>query len=261
MARIGYFENNVSADYRRSHGIHEFLVGQQVVSVLSAERWVAFDDQLKQLPIQGGYIVTPELMTTAGISLDGIRNEKQLVGERISHVQRMSMRHADATIALGTAVIGQQAVWNGISVIQNGAIIERVNKHSLTNPESEIFEKGEMLAKRYQPEPEIQLATCSEIVGLYLNCNIRKDYPRVPQVNTLTDARTLIVSSCWSVPQYTAFDPYAPPDEERYRGQLETVVGSIFSAFQSLDHIVMADRRPEGGTIEPLNVHFARITR
>ena len=255
-----------AADYRRSHDVHSFVTHEgSLVTAVSAPDWDSFSDMLENLPPTQGYIVSPELITCTDMPMAALADMHDIVAERTEHVRTISHAHPQAVIALGNVACTTQGFMNQLEIIRGGTTVAAIHKTAFTDDELEVFAPGSHDGERWTHHPTVQLALCHELIRVALNRGAPNDkLLEKYRTNALNEqAVSLLVSSCFAVPMSSraesVYSQYAKPDEERYRGQLETAVGYVFAAYPNLQDIIMTDRRPSQGTIEPLNVHFRRL--
>lgn len=249
------------ADYRREHGVHSFeMQDGSPVTAVSAESWQQLAEQLPTIP-DHGYVMTPELITSAHMELDEIHGSRDVIQGRTELVLAESQHRPNATIALGTTAYTHLGLTNRLSFVRGGEIIGAIDKNFLTDDEKPVFARGPQEGRRWSDNPNAQFAICSEIIRVALNRGREQgDLSMRNRSNALARATiSLLVSSCWSVPMSKNQNMSLLPDEERYRGQLEDIIGLVFGAYPKLQDIIVTDRTPEGSTVRPCNSHFQRI--
>jgi hypothetical protein len=260
MTTTVFAGTELNIEYRREHGVHAFEThaGTSVTAV-SAPSWQETLGALQDMPETDGYIMTPELITCAGVSLNELADAQTTVVERTAQAQEVSTKHPKAVFGLGTVAYAALGVTNRLAFIQNGEPVSAIDKSYLTYGEMPYFLPMGTDAKRWSNNAAVRFAICSEMIGVWLGTD-RRTGARVKESNVLDDAtETLLASTCWAVPMAKNMEQFILiSDEERYTGQLQSVVGGIFTSHPNLQEVIMTDRRPHGGTVEPLNAHFRR---
>lgn len=243
------------SDYRREYGVHSFeLKDGTQVSALSFPNWEDFYQQLIDLPETKGYVVSPELITSPS-PLNEIRSQKEEIVNRTNSVAEVSAQHPDAMFLLGSASFdSSDNMRNSIVVIQNGSILGHIDKRGkMWATEAREFSRD------IRQQAELMNLGHSALVCSDLIIEQAHTYPnRSPYKFINKDTETILLSSCWAVPQYDDL-PHPTSADERFKKPLEFDVQQLFNRYPHLREIVMVDRAiPEVGN-EPYTAHFKSL--
>ena len=252
MTEIGKF----TAQYERSVGLHNFTtVDSTPVAAVAVPTWEEFQQTLVDLPPTKGYVISPELITSPGY-LTEIENRATEIQERTDEIQALSKQQPDALILLGTATFDRDnsLVRNSLAVISDGETRGYIDKRGGMLPlENQIFSK--------QPRQQATLLSaghtaliCSDIIwAMSFGRSDRKKNDWIPP-----HVETLLVSSCWAVPQSEG--PTSPSlNEERFKDALERTIRKLFERYHNLKEVVMVDRVIPDSQVEPYTAQFRRV--
>ena len=64
--------------------------------------------------------VSPELMTTAGVDLPEIPNQRDMVNGRLTELEKLSTSMPTAELVVGTPEYHPDGIYNSLVIIQNG---------------------------------------------------------------------------------------------------------------------------------------------
>lgn len=240
------------------HGLFTVsLNGLQIVGA-SAQDWDQYISELKKVKDQA-IIVSPEIMTFAGKPLISAKDNRRLIEERVRQVMSISLDHRNKKYILGTLAFDHEKPVNAAVIIENGRVIDRVNKRSATTVEFNEFYLDQNQDPSLIPNTSIGLLICSDLQNSYS-----------PQITTgklkpfvHPDARTLILMSCWGVGGIEEEIKNIGADKY-YEIALNWYVGIFFSVFKNIEKLLVVDRVPSATRREltpskPFNSLFSRI--
>lgn len=213
---------------------------------------------MRELSPATGYVLSPELIT-APYALQAVRSRMTEVQQRIDTVKKLSEDHPEASILLGTPTLGDDGLMrNSLAVISQGRINGHIDKRG-------VMSAAEEREFTRQVRPQTALRTghaaliCSDIIAAAA-------YGRATESHTFDngwlrpDTTTLLVSSCWAVPQFrTASTPAS--DEERFGGALKRTIGNLFSGYPNLEEIIVVDRALPFSSAGPYTGQFSRLDK
>ena len=110
----------------------EQLSGTPTAGV-SANTWPEYMSLIRQAavnnPTHRYRFVSPELMTTAGVDLPEIPNQRDMVDARLAELQKLSTSMPTAELVVGTPEYHPDGIYNSLVIIQNGRrrILERLS--------------------------------------------------------------------------------------------------------------------------------------
>ena len=193
--------------------------------------------------------VSPELMTTAGVDLPEIPNQRDMVDARLAELQKLSTSMPTAELVVGTPEYHPDGIYNSLVIIQNGRrrILER-KRTIFSSAEQGTFTASNTLQQRYT---RTLSAVCADLVGYGMQY---PQYPKLPQ-----DTRAIHASCCWATPLEEGARYAAAPDEERYPSTMTHTLDYLFAHTQ-LQQVMVVDRTPPSTTIPPLNCVARRKT-
>lgn len=117
--------------------------------------------------------VSPELMTTAGVDLPEIPNQRDMVDARLAELQKLSTSMPTAELVVGTPEYQPDGIYNSLVIIQNGTrrILER-KRTIFSSAEQGTFTASNTLQQRCT---RTLSAVCADLVGYGMQ------YPPIPQ--------------------------------------------------------------------------------
>lgn len=250
----------IQARYQRTYGIHRWRLSLgQTVTSLSAPSWEEFAQLLNELQDQDQVVVSPELITIAGLPWEQLQAYQTLVNQRIALIADFSRKKPLTTFIIGTPTFsGDGKPKNSALVIKNGKIIGITHKRiNATRDELQAFE---MMPE----EPPILLSNntgvliCADLgmAALVRSQDWTKDRRFLKLLGseylfgkTLTpihaNSQTLIVLACWGVRDFSLFKVSDSPDEH-FQIQLRNIAWGVLRDFPNLCNIVVIDRLPRG---------------
>ena len=246
---------NISANYKRSHGVHTFELHNKKLAAVSAPTWEEYYELVQGLEKNIDIAISPELMTSP-VRMEEVSNMEQQISERQEDIRRLSREHPKTIFILGSAIV-ESARKNSLLTFSAGREIARTDKEFLTPAERQTFTPGTAkIAKPSIEGKEIQLAICADLIPIS-HRDVMKQQPIFPYI--LSTTKTLLVSSCWGVPMWGGGSNEFGQDE-RYQGILERCATQVLNLYPNLSDIVMVDRAIPASCLEPYNVHFKQPT-
>lgn len=231
----------------------EQLSGTPTAGV-SANTWPEYMSLIRQAavnnPTHRYRFVSPELMTTAGVDLPEIPNQRDMVDARLAELQKLSTSMPTAELVVGTPEYHPDGIYNSLVIIQNGRrrILER-KRTIFSSAEQGTFTASNTLQQRYT---RTLSAVCADLVGYGIQY---PQYPKLPQ-----DTRAIHASCCWATPLEEGARYAAAPDKERYPSTMTRALGRLFECYRQLQQVIVVDRTPPSTTIPPLNCVARRKT-
>ena len=197
--------------------------------------------------------VSPELMTTAGVDLPEIPNQRDMVNGRLTELEKLSTSMPTAELVVGTPEYHPDGIYNSLVIIQNGTrrILER-KRTIFSSAERGTFTASNTL--RQQCTRTLS-AVCADLVGYGMQYPQYPQYPKLPQ-----DTRAIHASCCWATPLEEGARYAAAPDEERYPSTMTRALGRLFARYPQLQQVIVVDRTPPSTAIPPLNCVAQRST-
>lgn len=251
-------------EYFRRTGIHRYtLADGTIITGLSANTWEEYLGLLRKITPQDKYIVSPELITYAGEDFMSLRQDIDLVNQRIGTVLECSSSMKETVFVLSTPLyLEKDRVRNSVLLIKNGEIINVTNKRSAaTQYESDCFEMVADEPSLLLPGTKTALLICADFptASLYANCDERSlnECLRLSgrqnlvgkKVNLIpSTATSLLVISCWSVGGRWV----VPGNEDYYYGmQLRNIAWNLMRNTM-IREVAIVDRSPNS-EIQPFN--------
>ena len=265
-------------------GVEEFglfrtqLGDGRTVAILSQP---TFDDFFEMLPnplvASSSVVISPELITCAGIELQEISENRVVIEQRINLVVELSKSCPGTRIVLGTPTWAGSEVKprNSTLVIQDGAVIAVRNKIvSVDGEESAAFD--------FSPSDEHNggetgILICADLAYAAVDIMQLDDqykrvfskgdrlswvhyYQEMPQFVS-PEVKVLFVPMLWGVGS-AYLKQIADEPQGYYRMNLFTSVGRVFAKHPNIEEIVVCDRTisEDDGmvSIAPYNYHFTR---
>ena len=219
---------------------------------VSANTWREYMSLIRQAavdnPTHRYRFVSPELMTTAGIDLREIPDQRAAVDARLDELEELSTSVARAELVVGTPEYQPDGIYNSLVIIKNGtrSVLER-KRTIFSSAERGTFTASNTLQQRCT---RTLSAVCANLVGYGMQY---PQYPKLPQ-----DTRA-IHSCCWATPLKEGAHYATAPDEKRYTGTMTRTLDYLF-AHPQLQQVMVVDRTPPSTTIPPLNCVARRKT-
>lgn len=231
----------------------EQLSGTPTAGV-SANTWPEYMSLIRQAavdnPTHRYRFVSPELMTTAGVDLPEIPNQRDMVDARLAALQKLSTSMPTAELVVGTPEYHPDGIYNSLVIIKNGTrrILER-KRTIFSSAEQGIFTASNTLQQRCT---RTLSAVCADLVGYGMQY---PQYPKLPQ-----DTRAIHASCCWATPLEEGARYATAPDKERYPSTMTRALGRLFERYPQLQQVMVVDRTPPSTAIPPLNCVARRKT-
>ena len=220
---------------------------------VSANTWREYMDLIRKAAADhpADRFVSPELMTTAGVDLPEIPNQRDVVDARLDELEKLSTSMPAAELVVGTPEYHPDEIYNSLVIIQNGIrrILERKRTIFSSSAERGTFTASNTLQQRCT---RTLSAVCADLVGYGMQY---PQYPKLPQ-----DTRAIHASCCWATPLEEGARYAAAPDEERYTGAMTRTLGRLFARYPQLQQVIVVDRTPSSTAIPPLNCVARRNT-
>ena len=168
-----------SGEYFRDTGVFRssFESGLEIAGV-SANSWEEYLEYLSRLSPTDKYVVSPELITCAGMDFEALQTNKDLINQRIDSVVNLSNNFGDSYFLLGTPLFVNKKPRNSVLVIKNGVIVGVTNKrYGATVLENEFFEMIPEETPLLLPETQTPIVICSDLAlaSLYVGKNENLD--------------------------------------------------------------------------------------
>jgi len=244
--------------YRQTGVFHPEQLSSETPTVgVSANTWREYMSLIRQAavdnPTHRYRFVSPELMTTAGIDLREIPDQRAAVDARLDELEEFSTSVARAELVVGTPEYHPDEIYNSLVIIQNGTrrVLER-KRTIFSSAEQGTFTASNTLQQRCT---RTLSAVCADLVGYGMQYPQYPQYPKLPQ-----DTRAIHASCCWATPLEEGARYAAAPDEERYTSAMTHTLGHLFTHYPQLQQIMVVDRTPPSTAIPPLNCVAQRST-
>lgn len=230
----------------------EQLSGTPTAGV-SANTWHEYMSLIRQAAADhpAHRFISPELMTTAGVDLPEIPNQRDMVDARLDELEKLSTSMPTAELVVGTPEYQPHSIYNSLVIIKNGIrrVLERKRTIFSSSAERGTFTASNTL--RQQCTRTLS-AVCADLVGYGMQY---PQYPKLPQ-----DTRVIHASCCWATPLEEGARYAAAPDEERYTSAITRTLGRLFERYRQLQQVIVVDRTPPSTAIPPLNCVAQRNT-
>jgi predicted amidohydrolase len=259
-----------------TYGLHRMCeTNQRTITGVSAYSWETYWQLLNQVKDSDGIVVGPELITSAGMKMYEIADNRAEIEKRVDQVKQLSKDFSKAVVVLGSATFELTKPNNSLLIIQNGEEITRTDKRSgATNEERGIFIFKANEKPCTIPGTDIDLLICSDlaIYSAFLRSKktetiLTNEVWRLSGRNELIgkkltfareNCKEIIVSSCWGIGGNRLLSEDSP--QEYYLNQLRSISAGVMSD-SNVKRIIMIDRAPSGFndsdsfvTKNPLNI-------
>lgn len=251
--------------YFRETGIcrYSLMEGMEIVGV-SGNSWEEYFDLIKRVSPTDKFVVSPELITYAGMNFGEIVKNSNLVNQRIEMVVNYSMYFSETVFVLGTPLfVSDEKPRNSALLIKKGEIIGITNKRSgATVEENKHFELVAEEPPLLLPGTKTALLICADLptATLYTSCRnedllleslrlSRREHLIGKKVEPLpSSATSLLVIACWGVGgQWVELGR----EDFYYSMQLRNIAWRVMRE-TSIKEVVVVDRSPNG-LIKPFN--------
>ncbi len=250
--------------YFRETGVCRFvLVDGAEITGVSGNTWEEYFDLLKQVSPTETYVVSPELITYAGMDFAEMNEKADLINQRIESMVDYSNSFPETTFVLGTPLfVDISKPRNSALLIKNGEIIGVTNKRSgATVEENKYFELMAEEPPLLLPGTKTALLICADLptASLYANCDnsllletlrlSKREHLIGKKVELLpSSATSLVVIACWGVGGQWV----QPGKEDFYYGmQLRNIAWRVMRE-TNVKEVVVVDRSPNG-IVPPFN--------
>ncbi len=245
-----------------AYGVHRFSFGgSRTVTALSAKNWGQLLQQMEEIVDEDEIVVTPELITSAGLSPSQVKYNQNLIEQRIANLVNFSRSFPGKIFILGTAFFDHNNLTNSTLVIQNGSIISILNKRSgASDEERNSFNLIANEPTYLLPNSNLGILICADFssAALVAGTSDAKSRDRLYQIIQRTNligqdvnfidpqAETLLVIACWGIGGSKEFmDRYADANKY-YRTSLNNSAMNVLLHYPNLKEIIVVDRAPTG---------------
>lgn len=223
-----HLESLVDIQFDRGYGIqHIDMPDGRVITSVSQPDWTNLMHALRSPAIEkepGDFIVTPELVSIAGVYRNSPAELEKIVRARDIEAEMVSQSFPDTMLLLGSIALADSVrPRNVVKFIQNGAIQNESPKINYQGGEYGIYDPGVTAADVRLPTPDVM-----NIIGA--------DVQMPPPIEK--SVKTLVVSACWGLPRLVR-----EADSQRQK-DLTYNINRIFARNDSVETVVMVDRDP-----------------
>lgn len=221
--------------FERNYGVRQISThANELITSVSQPDWPSFVRSIGGLARQGtgNLITSPELITSADISLAAISRNREVIEGRVTEAKGLTKLLPEATLLLGTVAFDQtvQKPQNAVLFLRDGAEIGRTYKKNPIGMDEREFLHVPHAADIAvtQPTPNVLTIICSDLVS-------------PPAFDNQVD--TLLVSACWGTP--AGYPGVVASSDRRHLTFIQDLTTDLFEQHPSLGTIVMTDRAPE----------------
>lgn len=244
-------------EYVRSTGVFRVETGAgEMVTGISANRWEDFESSLlSEVTVAERLIVSPELITVAGMDFGNLESEKGLIEERVGRVVCFSKDRPGATFVLGTPLfVNESRPQNSVLLIKDGEIIGVTNKRSgATLEENKCFDMIPEESPLLLPDSKTCVVICSDLplASMYSASNL-VDLDEILRLSGKENligksikiihekAETVLLVACWSVGGRFVEEGKT---DQYYRMQLTNIAWRLMRETK-IKEVVVVDRVP-----------------
>lgn len=266
-------------------GLHRFTLqnGLQLTGI-SAPTWDDFESYLRQLTPEDRVVISPELMTCAGINPEDVFENQLLIEDRTSRLLDFSTNFPDTLFILGTPTFSFSKPRNTALIIRNGEILAQTNKRSgATLEERESFDLLPEEPCFLIPGMDIGLLICADLATLAFMSAAERTGNKVDRMFEITQREQLIgkklnllasgtkailVISCWGIGGNRWMLDERKNPNLHYAIGLISACNYVLGQHEEVEEIVIIDRPPSGiapddelyryVSNKPLTLHFRR---
>ncbi|OGD84027.1 hypothetical protein A2572_00680 [Candidatus Collierbacteria bacterium RIFOXYD1_FULL_40_9] len=251
--------------YFRDTGVFRanFENGVEITGV-SANSWEDYLEHLYRVRSSDKYVVSPELITCAGMNFEDLVKNESLINERIEEVAVLSKKYVDTYFLLGTPLFVNERPRNSVLVIKSGEIVSATNKrHGATDEENGFFEMVPEEVPLLLPQTKVAVVICSDfgLASLYAGCESEL-VDEVLRVSGKTDlagkdvcvlpenVESVLLISCWGVGSKYVEEG---EQDQYYKNQLMSIAWRIMKGSKVKD-VIVVDRVPTNLSEELMKV-------
>lgn len=244
-----------NGEYFRSTGVFraKFESGMEIVGV-SANSWEEYLDHSGEVASSDKYVVSPELITCAGMDFEDLLRSKDLINQRIDKVIDLSDKFSNTYFLLGTPLFVNERPRNSVLIIKSGEVVDITNKrYGATDDENEFFEMMPEEAPLLLPNTNTAIVICSdlvlaslyagyseEMIGEILRVSGKYDL-KGKEVRVLPGkVESVLLVSCWSVGGRFVMEGQ---EDEYYRNQLRNITWRLMRE-TTVKEVMVVDRVP-----------------
>jgi len=250
--------------YFRDTGVCRFSLMDGIeIAGVSGNTWEEYCSFLGKVSLVDKFVVSPELITYAGMKFDEMESNVGLINQRIESIVDFSRSFVDTTFVLGTPLfVVESKPRNSALLIKNGEIIGVTNKRSgATIEENRYFDLVAEEPPLVLPGTQTGLLICADLptASLYVKRDdellletlrlSRRDHLIGKNVELVpSSATSLLVIACWGV----GGQWMETGKEDFYYGvQLRNIATRVMRE-SNIKEIVVVDRSPDG-LVKPFN--------
>ena len=213
-----------------------FYTGEKnEIAGVSANSWEEYIDLMHGIPrYYTGRVISPELMTASGISLDSLAL-LSVIRQRVNDIVERSESIPYAEIILGTPEFSSAGNYNALLSVRDGLARVIARKQLIMPAESTSFTPG------YLSQDSTHNVICADLFN-YIEENTAHD---------------IQASCCWATPLVPQTECATLPDEERYYSAMIYILNGIFNNTET-QNVTIVDRTPDSTNIAPLNCRATR---
>jgi len=250
--------------YFRDTGVCRFsLVDGTEITGVSGNTWEEYCSFLGTVSPADKFVVSPELITYAGMRFEEMKSNAGLINQRIESIVDFSRNFEETTFVLGTPLfVDEVKPRNSALLIKNGEIIGVTNKRSgATIEENNYFDLVAEEPPLLLPGTQTGLLICADLptASLYVKRDdellletlrlSRREHLICKNVELISSTATsLLVIACWGVGgQWME----AGKEDFYYGVQLRNIATRVMRE-SNIKEIVVVDRSPDG-SVKPFN--------
>jgi hypothetical protein len=251
--------------YFRDTGVFgaSFETGVEIAGV-SANSWEEYQGYLDKVKPSDKYVVSPELITCAGMSFEDLVRNESLINNRIEEVVVFSKKYFDTCFLLGTPLFVNVKPRNSVLVIKAGEIVGVTNKrHGATNEENDYFEMIAEEPPLLLPDENVGLVICSDLAlaSLYAGTD-QMMVDEVLRISGKTDligksvsilpsgVSSLLLVACWGVGSRFVEEG---EQDQYYKNQLMSIAWRVMRN-SGVREMIVVDRVPTNLSDELMKV-------
>ena len=243
-----------NGEYFRGTGVFRASVERELeITGISANSWEEYWGLLDLVSTNDKYIVSPELVTCAGVNFANLAKNENLINERIDSVIELSKGFKDSYFLLGTPLFVNEKPRNSVLVIKNGDVVGVTNKrYGATELENEFFEMIPEETPLLLPESQTPIVICSDLALASLRTEDEEIFEGVlrlsgrsgligKQIQVLPqEAKSVLVVACWATGGRFVEEE---TKDDYYKNQLLGISSRIMLR-TSVSEVMVVDRVP-----------------